>query len=300
MRARSALGNCHGCGVALAALLMLTGCSLPGKPTPASIVKRPTDILDPVKLYQQNCAGCHGAEGKLGPAPPIGDALYLAIVDDDTLRKTISKGRPGTAMSAFAQSEGGMLTSQQVDAIVKGMRQRWGKPDVLQGGTAPPYAARAPGNAQQGAAVFSTFCASCHGEDGKGTAKVGSIVNPSYLSLITDQGLRTIVIIGRPDFNAPDWRNNVPGRPMSDQEISDVVAWLGAQRPADAVTATPATSEVAPGLKPMSYGTRNGAAEGAPLLPPAESGSGIFQSRLNAGLKVSSTTSTTSTPGGQH
>ena len=227
-------------GVALCAALALAGCNLPGKPTPASIVKRPTSILDPVVLFQQNCAGCHGAEGKLGPAPPIGDPLYLAIVDDDTLRNTIAKGRTGTPMSAFAQSEGGMLTSQQVDAIVKGMRQRWSKSDVLQGGTAPPYAAKTPGNAQQGAAVFSTFCASCHGEGGKGTAKVGSIVNPNYLSLITDQGLRTIVIIGRPDFNAPDWRNNVPGRPMSDQEISDVVAWMAAQRPADAVTATPA------------------------------------------------------------
>ena len=68
-------------------------------------------------------------------------------------------------------------------------------------------------------------------------AKVGSIVNPHYLSLITDQGLRTIVIIGRPDFNAPDWRNNVPDHPMSDEQITDVVAWLSAQRPASAATA---------------------------------------------------------------
>jgi mono/diheme cytochrome c family protein len=113
-------------GFVFAAVVVLAGCNnLPGKPTPASVVKRPTDILDPVVLYQQNCAGCHGAEGKLGPAPPIGDPVYLAIVDDDTLRNTISKGRPGTAMSAFAESEGGMLTSKQVDAIVQGMRQRW-------------------------------------------------------------------------------------------------------------------------------------------------------------------------------
>jgi mono/diheme cytochrome c family protein len=223
--------------LAFAALLGLTACDLPGKPTPADIVQRPTDILDPVVLYKQNCAGCHGADGKLGPAPPIGDPVYLAIVDDETLRNTISKGRPGTAMSAFAQSEGGMLTSKQVDAIVQGMRQRWGQPNVLQGGTAPPYAAKAPGNSQRGAAAFATFCASCHGASGKGTAKVGSIVNPYYLSLITDQGLRTIVIVGRPDFNAPDWRSNVTGHPMTDQEITDVVAWLAAQRPASAATA---------------------------------------------------------------
>ena len=218
------------------ASLALSGCNLPGRPTPTEIVKRPTDILDPVVLYKQNCAGCHGEEGQLGPAPPIGDPLYLAIVDDDELRNTISKGRAGTAMSAFAQGEGGMLTSKQVDTIVTGIRQRWTRSHVLAAGTAPPYAAKSEGDAQRGATVFTTFCASCHGADGKGTAKVGSIVDPAYLNLVTDQGLRTIVIVGRPDFDAPDWRNNLPGHPMTDQEISDVVAWLAAQRPSRAAT----------------------------------------------------------------
>ena len=237
MSPRVALSMCL-----IAALLLLAGCNLPGKPTPSDIVRRPTDVLDPVVLYSQNCAGCHGADGKLGPAPPISDPVYLAVVDDDALRNAISKGRKGTPMSAFAQSEGGMLTDKQVDAIIHGIRQRWGQPQILQGITAPPYAAKAPGNPQQGAAAFATFCASCHGADGKGTAKVGSIVNPNYLNLITDQGLRTIVIVGRPDFNAPDWRNNVPGHPMSDQEISDVVAWLVAQRPAHMATTVSAST----------------------------------------------------------
>ncbi len=226
--------------LSLLALLVLAGCNLPGKPTPADVVPRPSDVLDPVVLYSQNCAGCHGADGKQGPAPPIGDPVYLAIVDDQTLRNTIAKGRPGTPMAAFAVSEGGMLTNKQVDAIVQGLHQRWGRPQILQGVTAPSYAAKAAGSAQQGAATFTTFCASCHGADGKGSAKVGSIVNPNYLSLVTDQGLRTVVIIGRPDFSAPDWRNNVPGTPMTDQQITDVVAWLAAQRPAGAHTAAPA------------------------------------------------------------
>lgn len=226
--------------VALLALGLTVGCNLPGKPTPADIVPRPSDVVDPVVLYAQNCAGCHGANGKEGPAPPIGDPVYLAIVNDDALRNTISKGRAGTPMAAFAQSEGGMLTSKQVDAVVQGMRQRWAKPEILQGVTAPPYAAKSAGNAQAGAAAFGTFCASCHGADGKGSAKVGSIVDPSYLSLVSDQGLRTVTITGRPDFNAPDWRNNVPGHPMSDQQITDVVAWLSAQRPSSAAATAPA------------------------------------------------------------
>src|SRR5215472_458802 len=109
-------------------LLALTACSnLGGKPAPGPEVPRPDAVLDPVILYNQNCAGCHGADGRKGPAMSLSDPVYLTIVDDDTLRSTISKGRAGTAMSAFAQSEGGMLTAQQVDAIVKGIRQRWGQ-----------------------------------------------------------------------------------------------------------------------------------------------------------------------------
>jgi cytochrome c oxidase cbb3-type subunit III len=239
----------------LAGLLSLAGCNLPGKPTPGDIVKRPSDILDPLVLYKQNCAGCHGADGKLGPAPPIGDPVYLAIVSDDDLRSAISKGRTGTPMSAFAESEGGMLTSKQIDAIIQGMRQRWAQPQVLQGVTPPPYAAKAAGNAQQGGTAFATYCASCHGAGGKGSAKVGSIVDPRYLSLLTDQGLRTIVIIGRPDFDAPDWRNNVPGHPMSDEDITNVVAWLTAQRPAGAATAPVAA---VPASSPMTTSTPGG------------------------------------------
>jgi len=48
---------------------------------------------------------------------------------------------------------------------------------------------------------------------------------------VSDQSLRTTVIAGRPDLGAPDWRGNVPGRSMSAQEVSDVVAWLTAKRP---------------------------------------------------------------------
>jgi len=212
--------------------LSLASCSYsPGKPGPGPEVPRPDSVLDPVTLFNENCQGCHGANGKQGPAMMLSDPVYLAIVDDDTLRNVISKGRPGTAMSAFAQKEGGMLTDDQVNAIIRGIRERWSKPNALGGDTAPPYAAKSGGDVAHGQAAYATYCASCHGADGSGGPKAGSVTDHAYLSLITDQGLRTVVITGRPDFNAPDWRNNVPGHPMSDQEITDVVAWLASQRP---------------------------------------------------------------------
>ena len=137
-----------------------------------------------------------------------------------------------------------MLTDDQINAIIRGIRERWNKPNALGGDVAPPYAAKAGGDAARGQSVYGTYCSSCHGTDGTGGPKAGSVVDKAYLSLITDQGLRTIVIAGRPDFNAPDWRNNVPGHAMSDQEITDVVAWLASQRPnrtaaASSAVATP-------------------------------------------------------------
>jgi cytochrome c oxidase cbb3-type subunit III len=217
----------------MAVVVVLAACAVSGKPAPGPEVPRPDSILNPARLYSQNCAGCHGADGQKGPAMALSDPVYLAIVDDDTLRSTISKGRPGTAMSAFAQKEGGMLTDEQINAIIRGIRERWSKPNALAGVTAPPYAAKTPGSPQQGEAVYATFCASCHGTGAKGGPKAGSVTNGSYLSLISDQGLRTIVITGRPDFDAPDWRGNAE-HPMTDQQISDVVAWLASQRPKQA------------------------------------------------------------------
>jgi mono/diheme cytochrome c family protein len=85
------------------------------------------------------------------------------------------------------------------------------------------------GDATHGEIVFGTYCASCHGSEGHGS-RASAISNDSFLALVSDQGLRTIVIIGRPELGAPDWRGNVPGKSMSDQEITDVVAWLASRR----------------------------------------------------------------------
>jgi cytochrome c oxidase cbb3-type subunit III len=214
-----------------AAFLLCAGCgNLPGRPTRESIPIDPDKVTDFNVLYRQNCSGCHGAEAKGGPALSLGDPVYLAIADDTILRKVVTNGIAGTSMPAFAKSAGGMLTDAQVDIIVRGIRERYSKPDALVGVTPPPYSTTEPGDASRGAVVYETFCSSCHGTAGK-RGKASSITDGSFLALLTNQELRTLVIVGRPDFGAPDWRNNVPGRPMSSQEISDVVAWLSSQRP---------------------------------------------------------------------
>jgi cytochrome c oxidase cbb3-type subunit 3 len=210
----------------------LSGCAnAPGRPLPGDTPIVPSEISDFYVLYGENCAGCHGSEGKGGAALALGDPVYLAIADDTILRRTATNGIPGTSMPAFAQSAGGMLTEKQIDVIVRGIREHWSKPDVLNGANPPPYSSTAPGDASRGSEGYSTYCSSCHGVAGRGGPKASSIVDGSFLALLNDQELRTIVIVGRPELGAPDWRNNVPGKPMTAQEVSDVVAWLASQRP---------------------------------------------------------------------
>jgi mono/diheme cytochrome c family protein len=204
--------------------------SPPGRPSSESRVTRPDQVTDFALLYSSNCAGCHGSEGKGGAAVGLGDPVYLAIVDDAMIRSAISDGIPGTAMPAFVRESGGMLTKQQVDAIVKGIRARWDKPDILGGTKPPPYAAEEPGDSERGAKVYAFYCSSCHGVDGRGSEQAGSIVDSSFLALMSDQGLRTTVIVGRPAIGAPDWRGNVRGKVMTDEDISNVVSWLIAHR----------------------------------------------------------------------
>jgi cytochrome c oxidase cbb3-type subunit 3/ubiquinol-cytochrome c reductase cytochrome c subunit len=217
--------------LAVLGLVMLAACSTPdGQPQTNSEPVAPSQVSDFDTLYAQNCAGCHGAEGRGGASIALANPVYLAIVDETTMRNIVANGVHGTSMPAFVQSAGGMLTEQQTEVITSGIFSRWGRKHVLDGADPPSYAAKAAGNVDHGQLVFGAYCASCHGSEGAGTPKGSAIANDSFLALVSDQGLRTIVITGRPELGAPDWRGNVAGHPMTDQEITDVVSWLVSRR----------------------------------------------------------------------
>ena len=86
--------------VTLVILILTAGCDrLPGKPNPEERWRPATEVTDFSQLYAQNCSGCHGADGKLGPAPPLNDALFLSIVPDAELL-LVKKGGHFTAKKA--------------------------------------------------------------------------------------------------------------------------------------------------------------------------------------------------------
>ena len=251
---KSEIGNPALSLACVISLFLLMGCNvrLPGKPTEADRWRAPADVSDFSELYTQNCAGCHGNDGKHGAARPLNDPLYLSFVPDESLKQVISQGRPGTNMPPFSEQAGGMLTDRQIALLISGIRASWSKPEEFKGVEIPAYStgetvtdkasggsivnASASADAPNGARTYQTYCAQCHGSNGSGGTG-GSIVDPNFLNLMSDQGLRTSVVVGRSDLGKPDWRSNVAGHPMSAQEIDAVVAWLVSQRQTPSATA---------------------------------------------------------------
>jgi len=211
------------CAAAIGLVGGMLLCGACGKP---DLAAESADTAGFGSLYASNCSGCHGPGGRDGASQSLNDPLYLSIVSADEIRRTVEYGRPGTSMPAFAQKQGGPLATAQIDAIVNGIEHSWRGNANLHGATAPPYSAPL-GNAQNGKVIFDAVCVLCHGEKGA----VGPVTDASYLTLVSDQGLRTTIIVGRPALGMPDWSHQPYRHGLTDQDISDLVAWLSSQRP---------------------------------------------------------------------
>ncbi len=213
--------------VVVLTILFLAGCDwMPGKPKPTDRWQPADSLVDFTTLYAENCRGCHGREGTVSGSINMDHPTYLSFIPEAKLREVIANGVPGSNMPAFLQSRGGMLTDQQIDVLVSGILAS--KP--AEPGDLPPYEA-ALGDVAAGSEAFGLACASCHGADGKGLpGKAGSVVVPAYLGMVSDQYLRTITVAGRPELGCPDFRNRIPGRAMTPDEVSNITAWLASNR----------------------------------------------------------------------
>lgn len=228
--------------LALLCLLGLACGDLPGRPDPADRYQRPQDVEDFAELYAANCSGCHGEAGRLGPASPLGDPLYASLASPGYLARITAEGVKGTPMPPFAIKKGGTLTDRQVEIIAAGLAagSLGGSPsDEFH--DAPPLVDPSPNpaswdepRAERGSLAYRAFCARCHGPGGAGGTEAGSIIDAAYLGLVSDQALRTAVIVGRKEFGMPGWRGaeqtSTAQPPMTQAEIRDVVAWIASHR----------------------------------------------------------------------
>ena len=189
--------------------------SCPAGPSPSRVELRPDEVKDFAVLYAENCAGCHGPDGQ---GRRRARAREPRVPRDrrrrDRSRRVIANGVPGTPMPAFAQQRG-RNAHRRAD---RRSSSAGSAPLGAAGCARRRHAAslsrrRRPANAARGAAGLRRRTARrATARTARADRRRSSIVDGSYLALVSDQGLRTTVIAGRPDLGQPDWRGDVAGR----------------------------------------------------------------------------------------
>lgn len=216
--------------------------------------------IDPVEFKEteeaialgQNCAFCHGGEGDGGPVPggfvdPVTDETVeynapplnnvFTRWDEEVVRLTIERGRPGTPMPAWGTEFGGPMTEQAISDVIAYIK-------TFEGNSEPPDLAAevcAPGasntdDCSTGQEIFEARCAVCHGPEGSG--KEGSTIWYQGMALWQGdvlhlpQGLHAQTVTnGRrlafmPAFGeAPSQGVPVPLYPLTEEQIDAVVAY---------------------------------------------------------------------------
>ena len=172
----------------------------------------------PQELYDTYCGLCHGYEGEgylAEAANALGNPEFLSIASDEFLIHATVLGRPETKMSAWSESEGGPLSSAQIEDIV-GYIRAW------QTTESKDIDFTVEGNIENGLQVYEEHCLSCHGEDGSGGSAL-SLNSPTFLEAATDGFLWYSIVDGRSGTTMQSYEAM-----LSEEETSDLVALIRA------------------------------------------------------------------------
>jgi cytochrome c oxidase cbb3-type subunit 3 len=173
-------------------------------------------------LFGDNCAVCHGADGKGGTGYPSlvnGTALWGRTPEAlaETIRVGINSGHPESRQSQMlAFGRDGMLQRPDIDKLSAFVRSL--SNPSFNGATQDMIAA--------GRDLFAKNCASCHGEDGKGKADLGApdLTDASWIYGGEAQSILTSIWDGR-QGHMPNWDGRLS--PIDRKILALYVADLG-------------------------------------------------------------------------
>jgi len=159
----------------------------------APAVAGPADAALGAPIFLEHCSPCHGNQGEGVSAPPLRNNQFIQTAQQQAIFAVIAGGRPGTAMPAWLQANGGPLVDAQINNVIAFLRTFQkvaplpsatplppeptetplpaGAPTPepaqpsLPGGPGP--AARMTGDATRGKPAFGLYCSTCHGPEGQ-------------------------------------------------------------------------------------------------------------------------------------
>jgi len=175
------------------------------------------------KLFGLHCVTCHqeGAVGKVGFAPSIRNRDFLALASDDFIRRSITEGRPGTAMVARPD-----LAGDPVNAIIAYLRS--GPMRKITPVQVDPTL-KFEGDHAAGEAKFAVYCAVCHGKFGDGymaSVPGTGIGLPGFLAVASDDYILATLRRGRIGTPMQPFLGAMGLANLSTQDAHDIIAHL--------------------------------------------------------------------------
>ncbi|MBI1275019.1 cytochrome-c oxidase, cbb3-type subunit III [bacterium] len=187
-------------------------------------------------MFKENCAACHGtgAEGRPG-YPNLNDDDWLWGGDLDAIYTTIKHGIRSThaetrdsAMPAFGKD--GILKAAEISSVADYVLSL----STHQGGT------------EEGATLFATNCASCHGNDGKGGRDFGAPNLADAIWLYGGDKASIVRQVNSPRHGVmPTWEARLPDTTI--KQLAIYVHSLGGGEAAPAIM--PAAAPTQPSAK---------------------------------------------------
>ncbi len=179
------------------------------------------------QLFDENCAVCHGPDGK-GRVGAQLSSVFSSIQPDLFVGNIIANGVAGTAMPAWQEPNGPMTAQDVADLTAFVLTLSGGRPDdfptpELKPITPIPTLADVEGDPTLGAVVFAQNCAMCHGDQGQG--RVGANLSRTFSSIRPDLTVRNTVATGIAGTAMPAWAME-NGGPLSAAEIDNVTAFV--------------------------------------------------------------------------
>jgi cbb3-type cytochrome c oxidase subunit III len=175
------------------------------------------------RIYAKYCALCHGKdrEGYAADfAPSLRSHSLMATTQKpkssyNYLEHTISYGRAGTAMAPYGKSQGGPLSFDEIELLLKWLHEKSGVKKPIEMSAEPVR-----GNAVLGKGLYVKHCASCHGAKGEGI-RAPALGNPMLLATASDAFLRYTITEGRDNTPMPAFKDS-----LSKVEINALTAYL--------------------------------------------------------------------------
>lgn len=157
------------------------------------------------QLYENNCATCHGIEGRvsayghqLKPYPARDLRSISEVVSRDELRRIITYGVQGTSMNPKKYT----LNELQIDAVIDYIKSFTFKPDL-----------------KRGKKLYRQVCSVCHGVDGRAKTGLGAL-NLVYTKLNLT-GIVHTMRYGRPGTMMTSKRHQ-----LTNPEINDIAHYV--------------------------------------------------------------------------